>query len=195
MKKIFIQTIIIFLFFTSSNLIAEIKPIKEGNVDAKVKIIVFESLTCSHCADFHKNIYPNLKTDFIDKGLILIQYRNFPLDMAAFNASKIAHCNNDGKSEVLHYLYENQSKWVKGNTIEDINKNLKILIDEFDSLLGISFDKCLQDSKLEEHILQDRIDASKGYKIEATPTIIINGEKFENAKNYKKLKKYIEKLI
>ena len=195
MKKILIKTILILLFFTSFNVIADIKPIKEGNVDAKVKLIVFESLTCSHCADFHKNIYPSLKTDFIDKGLILIEFRNFPLDMAAFNASKIAHCNNDGKSEVLHYLYENQPKWVKGKTIEDINKNLKILIDEFDSLLGVSFDQCLKDSKLEDHILQDRIDASKGYKIEATPTLIINGEKFENAKNYKKLKKYIEKLI
>ncbi len=194
MKKILIQIAII-LFFTSFNLKAEIIPIKEGNFNAKVKLIIFESLTCSHCADFHKNIYPSLKTDFIDKGLISIEYRNFPLDMAAFNASKIAHCNNDGNSEILHYLYENQSEWVRGNTIEDINKNLKILVDEYDSLLGVSFDKCLKDSKLEDHILQDRIDASKGYKIEATPTLIINGEKFENAKNYKKLKKYIEKLI
>ena len=194
MKKILIKISII-LFFTSFNLKAEIIPIKEGNFNAKVKLIIFESLTCSHCADFHKNIYPSLKTDFIDKGLISIEYRNFPLDMAAFNASKIAHCNNDGNSEILHYLYENQSEWVRGNTIEDINKNLKILVDEYDSLLGVSFDKCLKDSKLEDHILQDRIDASKGYKIEATPTLIINGEKFENAKNYKKLKKYIEKLI
>ncbi len=193
MKKILIKTIIILLFFTSFNLKAEIKPIIEGNVDAKVKLVVFESLTCSHCADFHKNVYPSLKTDFIDNGLISIEFRNFPLDIAAFNASKIAHCRNDGKSEILHHLYNNQSSWVKGSTIEDLNKNLKKVVQE--SVFKLDFDKCIADSKIEDFILEDRIDGAKNYKIEATPTLIINGEKFENTKNYKKLKKYIEKLI
>ena len=193
MKKIYIKTIIILLFFTCFNLKAEIKPIIEGSVVAKVKLIVFESLTCSHCADFHKNVYPSLKTDFIDNGLVSIEFRNFPLDIAAFNASKIAHCRNDGKSEILHHLYNNQSSWVKGSTIEDLNKNLKKVVQE--SGFKLDFDKCIADSKIEDFILEDRINGAKNYKIEATPTLIINGEKFENAKNYKKLKKYIEKLI
>ena len=193
MKKILIQTIIILLFFVINNAKANIKSITEGNVDAKVKLIVFESLTCSHCADFHKNVYPSLKTDFIDKGLILIEFRNFPLDMAAFNASKIAHCKNDGNSEILHHLYKNQSSWVRGSTIEDLNRNLKKVIQE--SNFKLDFDKCITDSKIEDFILEDRINGAKNYKIEATPTLIINGEKFENTSNYKKLKKYIEKLI
>ena len=193
MKKFFIKTIIILLFFTSFNLKAEIKPIIEGSIDAKVKLVVFESLTCSHCADFHKNVYPSLKTDFIDNGLISIEFRNFPLDIAAFNASKIAHCRNDGKSEILHHLYNNQSSWVRGSTIEDLNKNLKKIVQE--SGFKLDFDKCIADSKIEDFILEDRIDGAKNFKIEATPTLIINGEKFENTSNYKKLKKYIEKLI
>ena len=193
MKKILIKTIIIFLFFGTFGTKADIKAITEGNVDAKVKLIVFESLTCSHCADFHKNIYPSLKADFIDKDLILIEFRNFPLDMAAFNASKIAHCKNDGNSEILHHLYKNQSSWVRGSTIEDLNKNLKKVVEE--SGFKLDFDNCIADSKIEDFILEDRIDGAKNYKIEATPTLIINGEKFENTSNYKKLKKYIEKLI
>ena len=193
MKKILIQTIIILLFFLIHNAKANIKSITEGNVDAKVKLIVFESLTCSHCADFHKNVYPSLKTDFIDKGLILIEFRNFPLDMAAFNASKIAHCKNDGNSEILHHLYKNQSSWVKGSTIEDLNKNLKDVVQE--SGFKLDFEKCIANSEIEDFILEDRINGAKNYKIEATPTLIINGEKFENTSNYKKLKKYIEKLI
>ena len=193
MKKILIQTFIISLFFVSLYAKADIKSITEGDVDAKVKLIVFESLTCSHCADFHKNVYPSLKTDFIDKGLILIEFRNFPLDMAAFNASKIAHCKNDGNSEILHHLYKNQSSWVRGSTIEDLNKNLKKVIQE--SNFKLDFEKCIVDSKIEDFILEDRINGAKNYKIEATPTLIINGEKFENTSNYKKLKKYIEKLI
>ena len=193
MNKILIKVLIISFFIISFNATAEIKHIKEGNVDAKVKLIVFESLTCSHCADFHKNVYPSLKTDFIDNGLISIEFRNFPLDIAAFNASKIAHCRNDGKSEILHHLYNNQSSWIKGSTIEDLNKNLKRVVQE--SGFKLDFDSCIADSKIEDFILEDRIDGAKNYKIEATPTLIINGEKFENAKNYKKLKKYIEKLI
>ncbi len=193
MKKILIQTIIILLFFVIHNAKANIKSITEGNVDAKVKLIVFESLTCSHCADFHKNVYPSLKTDFIDKGLILIEFRNFPLDMAAFNASKIAHCKNDGNSEILHHLYKNQSSWVRGSTIEDLNKNLKNVLKE--SGFKLDFEKCIANSEIEDFILEDRINGAKNFKIEATPTLIINGEKFENTSNYKKLKKYIEKLI
>ena len=193
MKKILIQTFIIYLFFVSLYAKADIKSITEGDVDAKVKLIVFESLTCSHCADFHKNVYPSLKTDFIDKGLILIEFRNFPLDMAAFNASKIAHCKNDGNSEILHHLYKNQSSWVRGSTIEDLNKNLKDLVQE--SGFKLDFEKCIANSEIEDFILEDRINGAKNYKIEATPTLIINGEKFENTSNYKKLKKYIEKLI
>ena len=124
MKKLLL--ILCFAFFllpAISN--AEIKAIKEGNVDAKVKLILFESLTCSHCANFHKNIYPALKKDFLDKGLISIEYKNFPLDLAALNASKISHCRNDGNSKILHFLFNNQSEWVKGKTVSDLIKKLK----------------------------------------------------------------------
>ena len=77
MKKIFF---IIILFFGSlSSLNAEIKRIISGNDNAKITIIAYESLTCSHCADFHKNVYPQLKKDYIDTGLAKIEFRHFPL--------------------------------------------------------------------------------------------------------------------
>ena len=192
MKKILLSLFFIFSIETTiSN--AEIKPIIEGNTFAKVKLIVFESLTCSHCANFHKNVYPSLKEDFLDKGLASIEFRSFPLDLAAFNASKIAHCKNDGNSKVLHYLYLNQDKWIKGSTIDDLNKNLKKAIK--DSSFSLDFEKCINDKQIEDYILEDRINGAKKFKIEATPTLIINGETFENPSNYKKLKKYLEKLI
>ncbi len=192
MKKIlFSLFFIITLGSVNSN--AEIKPIIDGNKDAKIKLVVYESLTCSHCANFHKNVYPKLKKDFLDKDLALIEYKNFPLDMAAFNASKIAHCKNDGNSEILHYLFENQEQWIKGKSIDDLNQNIKTLIEK--SNFNLDFKKCLNDKLVEDHILEDRIEGAKKFKIEATPTLIINGEKFENPSNYKKLKKYLEKLI
>ena len=193
MKKIIITTLFVVLYFLPVNLKAEIKSISEGNVDAKIKIIVFESLTCSHCANFHKNVYPGLKENFIDKGHVYIEFRNFPLDMAAMNASKIAHCVNDGNSEILHYLFDNQSQWVRGKTIEELNQNIKKFIEKSDFKLDV--DKCLNNKEAEDHILEDRIEGAKKFKVDATPTLIINGEKFDNPTNYKKLKKFLEKLI
>lgn len=191
------RRIIYILFFViglcSINLKAEIIPITEGQHSSKIKMIVYESLTCGHCADFHKNVYPLLKNNFIDKGLLEIEFRNFPLDMAALNAAKIAHCNNDGNSDVLHYLFENHNKWVKGSTIEDLNNNLKKLLK--DSSFSLNFEECLNNKKIEDHILEDRIEGAKTFKVEATPTLIISGKKFEKALTYKNLKKYLEKLI
>ena len=81
--KIFLFLIICF----PVNSEIKIKPIIDGNSDSKVNIVIFESLTCGHCADFHKNIFPKLKKQYIDKGLASIEFKNFPLDMAALNAS------------------------------------------------------------------------------------------------------------
>ena len=176
-----------------SNTDSKIKAIYEGNVDAKISLIIYESLTCGHCASFHEDIYPILKKDFIDTGLAKIEFRNFPLDLAALNASKIAHCKNDGKSNILHFLYSNQKEWVQGETIEDLNKNLKKLISEQN--FRINYDKCINNKNIEDYVLNDRINAVKNYNIEATPTLIINDKKFDNPQNYKKLKKSLEKLI
>ncbi len=193
MKKIILVFSIIFFYFESVLADIKIKPLYEGNVDAKVSIVVYESLTCGHCAEFHKEVYPKLKKDFIDNGLAKIEFRSFPLDLAAFNASKIAHCKNDGKPDLLHFLYENQKKWVRGETIEDINKHLKNLVLKNEGELD--FESCLINKNIEDHVLNDRITGVKKFNIEATPTLIINDKKFDNPHNYKKLKKTIEKLI
>ena len=98
--------LVYFLFLTKSFAIenSQLKSITEGNENAKIEILVYESLTCSHCATFHNEVYPNLKKNFIDKGLVKIEFKSFPLDIAALNASKIAHCKNDGKPDILHFL-------------------------------------------------------------------------------------------
>ena len=196
MKKIVLLTFIIIISF-SANLFAnenqEIKRISEGSENAKITIITYESLTCGHCADFHKNVYPDLKRDFIDKGLVRIEFRHFPLDIAAFNASKIGQCNNDGKSEVLHTLFLGQKKWAKGNSPEEAKTHLKKFLK--DENVKVDFEKCLKDKDIEDYVLNDRIEGVKKFKVNATPTIIINDKKFDKALNYKNLKKYLEKLI
>ena len=196
MKKIFPLLFIILVVSYSSLFAADnklIKRISEGVEDAKIIIITYESLTCSHCADFHKNVYPKLKKDFIDKGLVKIEFRHFPLDIAAFNASKIGQCNNDGNSEILHILYSDQKKWVKGKTPEEATQHLKKFLEN--KSIALDFEKCLEDKEIEDYVLNDRIEGVKKFKVNATPTIIINEKKFDKTLNYKNLKKYLEKLI
>ena len=101
MKKLILLITITFYYFGLASAENNDLTIYEGNVDAKVVIKIYESLTCGHCADFHEKVYPRLKKDFIDTGLIKIEFRSFPLDLAAFNAAKIAHCGYDGKSKIL----------------------------------------------------------------------------------------------
>jgi protein-disulfide isomerase len=193
MKKIFLLLITNLLLFLPVKSDTNINSIYEGNKDAKIEIIVFESLTCSHCASFHKEIYPILKKNFVDNDFVKIVFKSFPLDLAALNASKIAHCNNDGNPKILHLLYEKQNDWVKGENIKDYNSNLRKIIK--DENIELDFDKCLNNNLLEDHILEQRIEGVKKYKVNATPTIIINEQKFDKPLTYNNLEKIIEKKI
>ena len=190
-------TFLVFIFFqisvSNANESNDIKRIKIGNENAKITILAYESLTCSHCAKFHINVYPELKKEFIDTGIVKIEFRHFPLDVAALNAAKISQCNNDGDTKILNSLYLNQSKWVKGNSIDEVNKNLKKFLNS--EGFQIDYNKCTTNKDIEDFILNDRVEGTRKFKVNATPTIIINEEKFEKTLNYKNLKKSLEKLI
>ena len=191
MKKTILLILIILGLSIKVN--AEINRIVSGQNDAKITIIAYESLTCSHCADFHNNIYPLLKKEFIDTGLVKIEFRHFPLDIVALNASKISQCKQDQSLEIMMSLYSDQQAWIKGKTIEEANENLKKFVKNKNFTLD--FEKCINDKKIEDFVLSDRIEGTKKFEINSTPTIIINGKKFEKTLNYKNLKKSLEKLI
>jgi len=199
-KKIFLFKIIFFylilsLHSYSDGLSKKNQFIVLGQDSATVKIKIFSSFTCPHCANFHFNIVPEIKKEFVDTGKVQLIFIDFPLDQAAFNASKILHCADKEKQiNLMDTIYEKQKKWTNGTNIEDINKNLKALVKN----LGISsdkFEKCLINDDIMDKILNGRIDALKKYTIEATPTIVINEKKFEGSVNFKNIKKKIEKLI
>ena len=191
MKKTILLILIILGLSIKVN--AEINRIVSGQDDAKITIIAYESLTCSHCADFHNNVYPLLKKEFIDTGLVKIEFRHFPLDIVALNASKISQCKQDQSLEIMMSLYSDQQAWIKGKTIEEANENLKKFVKNKNFTLD--FEKCINDKKIEDFVLSDRIEGTKKFEINSTPTIIINGKKFEKTLNYKNLKKSLEKLI
>jgi len=92
--------------------------------------------------------------------------------------------------EILESLYSNQQAWVKGNTVEEINNSLKKFLE--DAGYTINFEKCINNKEIEDFVLNDRIEGTKNFKVNATPTIIINNKKFEKSLNYKNLKKSLE---
>tara|TARA_B100001996_G_scaffold181267_1_gene138420 strand:- start:148 stop:729 length:582 start_codon:yes stop_codon:yes gene_type:complete len=193
MNKLFYIFLLLIISTVSLSSETKVKPIIEGDIDAKIELIVYESLTCGHCASFHEEVYPKLKKDFIDKGLAKIEFRNFPLDLAAFNASKIAHCRNNGKSDILNFLFKNQKKWAEVETVDQANLNLKKILKE--NYSDLDFERCINDKLIENHVLEDRINAVKKFKVNATPTLIINEKKFDNPLDYEKLKKTLKKMI
>ena len=160
-----------------------------GSNDAKVKIKVFSSFTCPHCADFHLNIVSKIEKEFVKTGKVQIIFIDFPLDQAAFNVSKLLHCLDKNKQMVfMDTIYQTQNEWTNGSNIDDINVNLKKIV----KTMGIDsekFEKCLVDEVISDKILSNRIDASKKYSIEATPTIIINEKKLEGSVNFKNIEK------
>ena len=190
-KYLFIS--LIYLLFSSFSQGSDIKPIIDGDKNSKINLIIYESMTCPSCANFHQNIFPDLKKEFIDTGKVNIEFRNFPLDLAALNASKLAHCKNDGRSDILHYLYNGQKKWAKGKNILEVNNNIKKIFEN--TSYNIDFEKCINNKEIEDFILEERISGHKLYNIEGTPTLVINGKKFGKKLNYKNLKKTLKKML
>ena len=193
-NKIFYRVSLIFFIFFSAEVKSEI--ISVGASNAKVVVKVFSSLTCPACANFHSQIYYPLKKDFIDKNLVRFEHHPFPLDLAALNAEIILRCNvdNNKRFQLLGKIYKKQKVWAIGSDIIKINDSIKKIGTEID-LSNKKMDECLQDDKVQDKILSQRIEAQKKYKIESTPTIIINEKKYSNKVDYLKFKKVIEKNL
>ena len=191
----------IFLVFFVFSAQAESKVLSIGNLDAKVTVKVFSSLTCPHCANFHTNIYEKLKEDYIDKGLVKFEHHAFPLDLAALNAEIIIRCDvntslntGDMKFELLTEMYKKQKMWAVGSDIDKINILIKKIGINFD-LSKEKMNTCLKNEQIQDEILEQRIEAQKKYKIESTPTIIINEKKYSGKVDYKQFKKAIDRNL
>ena len=187
---------IIFIFFVLFSIEVKSKTVSIGNINSKVTIKVFSSLTCPACANFHSNIFYQLKEDFIDKGKVRFEHHPFPLDLAALNAEIILNCHVDNtkKFELLDKIYEKQRMWAVGSDISKIIDSIKKIASDT-NLNNDKMNNCLNNEKLQDEILNKRIDAQKNYKIDSTPTIFINGKKYTGKIDYKEFKKTIEKNL
>ena len=192
--KIFYKTLFLILVIFSVNVHGKI--LSSGDVNAKVTVKVFSSLTCPACANFHSEIYYDLKKDFIDVGLVKFEHHPFPLDLAALNAEIILRCSiiDEKKFELLGTIYKKQNSWAVGSDINIINESIKKIGTEF-NMKEEKMNSCLKNDKSQDEILNQRIEAQKKYKIQSTPTIFINEKKYSGKVNYKQFKKAIERNL
>ncbi len=144
-----------------------------GDLDAPVTIIEFASLSCPHCAAFHRDRFPWLKENFIDTGKVRFIFRDFPLNRAALLGSMLAHCADRRQYfAYLGLLFERQESWAFSEPVE---KGLASLA----QLAGMGrnrFESCLQDEALADEIIQSRLDSQNEYDIESTPSFAIGGK-------------------
>lgn len=149
-----------------------------GNPDAPVTIIEYASLTCPHCAHFHTETLPQLKSDWIDTGKARLVYRDFPLDGAALAAAAIAHCAPpDRYFPIVGLFFERQSEWaVEGEWRERLTHLAGIA-----GMDRAAVDACLADEARKNAIVQRAEAAQATYAIDSTPTFIVNGRKLSGA--------------
>ena len=186
----------IFLFFILVSIQAKGSILSVGQSDAKVTVKVFSSLTCPHCANFHTKIFYKLEKDFINEGKVKFEHHAFPLDLAALNAEIVVRCHVDNitKIKLLGKMYEKQKIWAAGSDINKINESIKKIGSEL-NLDDVKMNECLKSEEAQDSVLNQRIEAQKKYKIDSTPTILINEKKYDGKIDYKQFKKAIEKNL
>lgn len=165
-----------------------------GKADAPVTIVEYASLTCGHCAHFQETILPQLKEKYIETGKVKMIYRDYPIDGKALKAAAVARCMPEGSYHAyITLLFKNQSKWVPE---EDLTKPLA----QYARLGGLGqadVEACLKSDKLMDAIADGRLKADKLYKVEATPTFILNEgkDKIEGALPFEQFAAKIDALL
>jgi protein-disulfide isomerase len=159
-----------------------------GKADAPVTIIEYASMTCPHCANFHKTTYPALKSKFIDTGKVKFIFREFPLDELAVAASMLARCAGGEKAiAMIDVLFASQDKWAVRDPVPVLRQ-----ISKQAGFTEKTFDDCLKDQTLYNNIMAMRERGTKEYKVESTPTLFVNGKMLKGGATIEELEKAIE---
>ena len=165
-----------------------------GSIDAPITIIEYSSLSCSHCASFHNNTLNDLKTEFIDTGKINMVFRDYPFNYPALLGSMVLRCiPNDVRYEYMNALFQLQPQWVTRENKKTTQELFKIM--QSGGMTKENFEKCIENVDLENKILKSVMDAQKEFKIQSTPSFLINGILIEGNKSIKEFRQIIEKIL
>jgi protein-disulfide isomerase len=164
-----------------------------GPPKAPVTITEYASMTCPHCAAFEENVFPMLRSKYIDTGKVRFVFREFPIDIKAAAASMLARCiaNDDaGKFfDAIDTLFKQQDR-----LMAETKDTLK-LIGKQAGLSEQAVETCAKDQTLMDKLSADQKFAYKVLKVDATPTFFINGEKLKGAMSFEELDEKIKSLL
>jgi protein-disulfide isomerase len=165
-----------------------------GPADAAVTITEYASMTCPHCAAFNADVFPKIKSEYIDTGKIRYVFREFPLDIKAAAGSVLSRCiaKDDANKyfAVTDLLFKTQADWVMKNTTESL-----IRIGKQAGLTQEQIEACLRDQSLLDKLAADQKYAAEVLKVDSTPTFFINGEKIKGETSIEEFEKRINPLL
>jgi len=166
--------------------------IAQGPADAKVTIIEYASMTCPHCAAFHKETYPALKSRYIDSGKVRYVLREFPLDPLATAGFMLARCDGEQKYyPIVDMLFQQQRAWAGSEKPLDALRQMM-------RQAGFSqekFDSCLKDQKLYDAVNAVKNRGLETLKVESTPTFFINGQRHVGNLSIDDVEKIIKPML
>lgn len=158
-----------------------------GKADAPVTIIEYSSMTCPHCAAFHKDVLPALKSKYIETGKVKYIVREFPLDNVAATAAMLARCVEPAKYiDFVDLLYSRQDDWANNRALAELQK--------FAKQVGFTeerFNSCVRDEKILKHIEWVRDRGNKTFGVRATPSFFVNGRRIKGAATIEKFDELI----
>ena len=178
-KILFISIVLSLLIISAKAAENSILEVKEndfyiGEENAPITIIEYASMSCSHCADFHNDTLEELKKEFIDTGKVKFIFRDFPFNYPALAGSMILRCVPDEvRYDYMNGLYKLQNSWVNRDHSKTRSELYKIM--QSGGMQQDDFDACLSNVDLENQLLEGVMEAQKEYKIDSTPSFIVNG--------------------
>lgn len=178
---------------------ARIAPLEEamsemsmGKANAPVTMIEYSSLACPHCAAFHRDTLPKIKTEYIDTGKVRLIYRDFPLGTPALAASMVARCaGRDKFFGFLEILFRSQAQWSRSsNPLEGLSQ-----VARFGGMSKADVKSCLKAQSLLEKIQAVAAQAQETMQVNSTPTFFIGKERISGAQPFEKFKNVIERAL
>ena len=163
-----------------------------GDPDAPVTMIEYFSLTCPACRLFHQNVFSKLKPSYVDTGKVRFVFRDYPLNAPALHAAVLAHCAGPARYFVfVDVLFETFDDWASSRDYLD-------MLAQLGELGGVSrdrFEACLADEALENRVLESFQAGQAEYDVSQTPTLIVNGEKYEGKMQFEALARHLDRLL
>ena len=162
-----------------------------GKADAPVTIVEYASMTCPHCAHFHATTLPELKTKYIDTGKARLIFREFPFDPRAEAGFMLARCSKDKYFPMVDVLFKQQANWA---SVENA-KDALLQISKLAGFSQESFEACLTDQKLLDDVRSVQKRGADEFKVDSTPTFLINGNRYPGALTIEKMSAIIDGML